>query len=85
MPAETPASEELRRYEIKWGTYKSIGVALVSVTIVGIFSAFLNWQIQDRRLEVEREQTRRVQKLKELETDSEVKIKELNQQQEYLT
>ena len=65
------ASDELRRYEIRWSAYKAIGVALVSTCVVGVFSAILNWQIQNKTLEIEREQTKRAQRITEFERQQE--------------
>lgn len=49
----------LKDKEIKWSTYKAIGVALATTTVVGAFTAFVNWQIQQREIrikELEQEQ-----------------------------
>jgi lysozyme len=51
---------ELKKYEIRWSAYKAIGVALATTTVVGLTTAFINMQLQNREItikEFEQEQS----------------------------
>ena len=82
--AKSRDDQKTRRHEVRWATYKAIGVALVGTAAVGVTGALVNYEIQNTQLALEQEKTRRQLELEEKKFEAANRDERRRQEQTYL-